>query len=57
MQFNNANFGDHRDSFIYSPFLTTFRGVHSIPPAGAFHLLDDNGEALLDDSDDFLITP
>ena len=57
MQYNNRNFGLISEALIISPYIEKFPESKPSPPVGHFHLLDDSGLELVDDSGDYLVTP
>jgi hypothetical protein len=57
MQYNSRNFGDLKDSLIDSPYFSDYGDGNPSPPPGEFLLLNDNGDYLLNDDEDYLATP
>jgi hypothetical protein len=57
MQFNDRRFGTVKDSLVKSPYVEGDQHHRPSPPIGDFYLLDNSGSFLLDDSDDYLVTP
>ena len=57
MPYNNRDFGDVISSLTVSVYSQNSNKAKPSPPVGEFYLIDDSGDDLLDDSEDFLVTP
>lgn len=57
MQYNNEQFGEVKESIVRSPYFADYREAKPVPPPSDFYLLDDSGIDLVDDSEDYLVTP
>ena len=57
MQFNNNDFGEIAKAIAISPYCQDFSNTQPSPPPAAYYLIDDSGDNLIDDNEDFLVTP
>lgn len=58
MSYNNDFFGEiPRDALSKSPYFEDYAEGKPVPPPSDFYLLDDSGIELIDDTEDYFITP
>lgn len=57
MPYNNSDMGEISKVIVISSYSQHSQEYKPSPPPGAFHLIDDSGIDLVDDSGDYLITP
>lgn len=58
MSYNNDFFGEiPKDALKKSPYFEDYAEGKPVPPPSDFYLLDDSGDNLLNDDQDYLVTP
>lgn len=57
MQYNNEQFGESKEFLTRSPYFADYREAKPVPPPSDFYLMDDSGIELVNDDEDYLVTP